>query len=282
MVRTGRRADVLKGAKTTWPKSMASKKRKRGFGIGVLALIAAASFFLGLLAGTLMPSAESPEGVIWSAENVREVSVNIAAVRSDGLGMISRLTVEIMPGAGRVLVDTHPLVGFDFQYADRTAVKVASKLTGYALDDDGEGLEGADVLFLVSTLTGESVEIQSIDGPSAGAATTVATIAALENKIIKENVIITGTINEDGSIGPVGGIFQKAQAASEAGAELFLVPNGQSVVTMYRQVVQQRGPFQWVTYEPVTVDLNEYSENAGWGIEIREVSTVEEAVNLMV
>lgn len=282
MVRTGRRADVLKGAKTTWPKSMASKKRKRGFGIGVLALIAAASFFLGLLAGTIMPSAESPEGVIWSAENVREVSVNIAAVRSDGLGMISRLTVEIMPGAGRVLVDTHPLVGFDFQYADRTAVKVASKLTGYALDDDGEGLEGADVLFLVSTLTGESVEIQSIDGPSAGAATTVATIAALENKIIKENVIITGTINEDGSIGPVGGIFQKAQAASEAGAELFLVPNGQSVVTMYRQVVQQRGPFQWVTYEPVTVDLNEYSENAGWGIEIREVSTVEEAVNLMV
>jgi len=282
MVRTGRRADVLKGAKTTWPKSMASKKRKRGFGIGVLALIAAASFFLGLLAGTIMPSAESPEGVIWSAENVREVSVNIAAVRSDGLGMISRLTVEIMPGAGRVLVDTHPLVGFDFQYADRTAVKVASKLTGYALDDDGEGLERADVLFLVSTLTGESVEIQSIDGPSAGAATTVATIAALENKIIKENVIITGTINEDGSIGPVGGIFQKAQAASEAGAELFLVPSGQSVVTMYRQVVQQRGPFQWVTYEPVTVDLNEYSENAGWGIEIREVSTVEEAVNLMV
>jgi len=277
-----RRTGVLKGAKMVWDRSMAARKRKRGFGIGVLALIAAASFFLGLLAGTLMPSAESPEGVIWSAENVREVSVNIAAVRSDGVGMISRLTVEIMPGAGRVLVDTHPLVGFDFQYADRTAVKVASNLTGYALDDDGEGLEGADVLFLVSTLTGESVEIQSIDGPSAGAATTVATIAALENKIIKENVIITGTINEDGSIGPVGGIFQKAQAASEAGAELFLVPNGQSVVTMYRQVVQQRGPFQWVTYEPVTVDLNEYSENAGWGIEIREVSTVEEAVNLMV
>lgn len=273
---------MLEGAKTTWPRSMASKKRKRGFGIGVLALIAAASFFLGLLAGTLMPSAKSPEGVIWSAENVREVSVNIAAVRSDGVGMISRLTAEIMPGAGRVLVDTHPLVGFDFQYADRTAVKVASKLTGYALDDDGEGLEGADVLFLVSTLTGESVEIQSIDGPSAGAATTVATIAALGNKIVKENIVITGTINEDGSIGPVRGIFQKAQAAHEAGAQLFLVPKGQSVVTMYRQVVQQRGPFQWVTYEPVTVDLNEYSENAGWEIEIQEVSTVEKAVDLMV
>ena len=282
MVRTRRRARVLKGAKTTWARSMAARKRKRGFGLGALALIGAVAFFLGLFAGTLMPSADSPEGVIWSAENVQEVTVNIAAVRSDGVGVISRLTVEVMPGAGRVLVDTQPLVGFDFQYADRTAVKVASDLTGYALDDDGEGLEGADVLFLITTLTEESVEIQAIDGPSAGAAATVATIAALGNETIKKNVIITGTINEDGSIGPVGGIFQKSQAASEAGVELFLVPNGQSVVTMYREVVRQRGPFQWVTYEPVTVDLNEYSENAGWGVQIQEVSTIEEAVDLMV
>jgi uncharacterized protein len=130
-------------------------------------------------------------------------------------------------------------------------------------------------------LTEESVEIQAIDGPSAGAATTVATIAALMDKIVKKNVIITGTINEDGSIGPVGGIFQKAQAASEAGAELFFVPDGQSVLTMYREVVRKRGSFQFVTYEPVIVDLNKYSENLGWGIQVREVSTIEEAVNLM-
>ena len=278
MARTRSRATVRKGAKTTRARGIATRKRKRGFGLRVLVLIVTAAFFLGLFAGTLQPSAEFPEGLIWSTENVRRVSVYIAAVRSDGVGIISQLTVEIVPGAGRVLVDTHPLVGFDFQYADRTAVKVASESTGYALDDDGEGLEGADVLFLITTLTEESVEIQAIDGPSAGAATTVATIAALEDKIVKENIIITGTINEDGSIGPVGGIFQKAQAASEAGAELFLVPNGQSVLTMYR-VVRQKGRFQFV--EPVMVDLNEYSENLGWGIQIREVSTIEEAVDLM-
>ena len=279
MARTRSRATVRMGAKTTRARGIATRKRKRGFGLRVLVLIVTAAFFLGLFAGTLQPSAEFPEGLIWSTENVRRVSVYIAAVRSDGVGIISQLTVEIVPGAGRVLVDTHPLVGFDFQYADRTAVKVASESTGYALDDDGEGLEGADVLFLITTLTEESVEIQAIDGPSAGAATTVATIAALEDKIVKENIIITGTINEDGSIGPVGGIFQKAQAASEAGAELFLVPNGQSVLTMYR-VVRQKGRFQFV--EPVMVDLNEYSENLGWGIQIREVSTIEEAVDLMI
>jgi len=282
MARARRRTAVRKGAKTIRARSIAARKRKRGFDLRVLALIVVATFFLGLFAGTLLPSAEVPEGLIWLEEDVQEVSVNIAAVTSDGVGVISQLTVEIKPGDGRVLVDTQPLVGFDFQYADRTAVKVASELTGYALDDDGEGLEGADVLFLITTLTEESVEIQAIDGPSAGAATTVATIAALMDKIVKKNVIITGTINEDGSIGPVGGVFQKAQAASEAGAEVFLVPSGQSVLTMYREVVQKRGPFQFVTYEPVIVDLNKYSENLGWGIQVREVSTIEEAINLMV
>jgi uncharacterized protein len=178
-------------------------------------------------------------------------------------------------------VDTHTLVGFDFQYSDRTAVKVAARLTGYPLDEDGEGLKGVDVLFIVAPQSLENVQIQAVDGPSAGAATTVATVAALENKTVKENVIITGTINEDGSIGPVGGIFAKAQAANEAGAELFLVPPGQSVQTLYREVVRWRGPFKWVTYEPVTVDLNEYAENAGWNLRIQEVSTIEEALGLM-
>lgn len=79
----------------------------------------------------------------------------------------------------------------------------------------------------------------------------------------------------------MGGVFEKAQAASQAGAKLFLVPHGQSVVTMYREVVQHVGPFQWVTYEPVTVDFNEYAENIGWDIRIQEVSTIEDAMELM-
>jgi uncharacterized protein len=187
----------------------------------------------------------------------------------------------VSPGEGRILVDTHPLIGFDFQYAERIAVKVASAITGIELDSDGIGLKGADVLFVVSVPTGGSVEVQAIDGPSAGAATTLATIAAIENRTVRGDVVITGTIREDGSIGPVGGIFEKAQAANDAGARLFLVPSGQSVVTMYREVVREVGPFRWVTYEPVRVDLNEYAENAGWNIRIQEVSTIEDALNLM-
>ncbi len=35
----------------------------------------------------------------------------------------------------------------------------------------------------------------------------------------------TGTINEKGEIGPIGGIQQKVVAASDAGAEVFFAPN---------------------------------------------------------
>jgi len=256
---------------------------QRGTGVGKVILGLGTSFILGLLVGAGVFShllhLEGAGGRIWSVENVRETSVPIAAVRSDGAGMICQLTVRIFPGEGRVLVDTSPLVGFDFQYANITALKVACDITGIARDEDGEGIKGADVLFIVCTPTGERVEVQAIDGPSAGAITAIALIAAIENRKVRRDVVLTGTIQEDGTIGPVGGILSKAQAAEEIGAGLFLVPPGQSKVVTYRQVTYQPFPgFQWVTWEPVVVDLNEYAENHGWAIRIEEVSNIEEVM----
>jgi PDZ domain-containing protein len=37
-------------------------------------------------------------------------------------------------------------------------------------------------------------------------------------------IATTGTIDADGEVGPVGGVPQKAVAAEDAGAQLFLVP----------------------------------------------------------
>lgn len=69
-----------------------------------------------------------------------------------------------------------------------------------------------------------------IGGPSAGAATTIATIAALEGKTVRLDYVLTGTIEEDGSIGQVGGVFDKAVAAEKHNFTLFLVPYGQKTV----------------------------------------------------
>lgn len=261
-----------------------SRRRKREtFRLwAALTLVAVAAFLAGTIFGLeVLSPTRHPQipGHAWTT-STQEASIRIAAVRSDGPGVICGLTVTIKPGTGRVFTDTRPLIGLDFQDSERVAVKVAARLTDVALNENG-GLVGADVFFAVSPPAEGSVTIQAVDGPSAGAAMTVAMVAAIENRKVKEDVIITGTIREDGSVGPVGGIFEKAKAANEYGARLFLVPKGQSVVIMYREVVRQAGPFRFVTYEPVVVDLNSYAENAGWGIRILEVSTIQEAVDLM-
>ena len=272
------------------------RRRKKHFGARTLLLIGVLAFALGACSGIGIYSfwmrispgegsrPEWQEDIQRWLENAQGALVNIAAVRSEPKlgGVICTLAVKVAPGNGYIYISIDPmLVGFDFQDADRKAVMVACKETGYSLDGDGVGIRGYDVFFMVLAPTGEEVDVQAIDGPSAGAATTLATIAALKNRQIKEGYIITGTVEEDGSIGPVGGIFYKAEAAKNAGATHFLVPPGQSVVTMYQQVVRQIGPFQWVTYEPVRVDLNQYAQERDWNLEIQEVSTIGEAVGIM-
>ncbi len=65
------------------------------------------------------------------------------------------------------------------------------------------------------------------DGPSAGCLTTVGVLAALRGDTVKKNVTMTGTINPDGTVGPVGGIPYKVQGAKEAKKTLMLIPAGQ-------------------------------------------------------
>ena len=66
----------------------------------------------------------------------------------------------------------------------------------------------------------------NIDGPSAGCLMTVGTIAAILGDKVKADVTMTGTINPDGTVGPVGGIPQKIDGAAAKGKTLILVPAG--------------------------------------------------------
>ena len=66
-----------------------------------------------------------------------------------------------------------------------------------------------------------------IDGPSAGGLLTTALIAALLGDTVRPDATMTGIINPDGTIGPVGGIPHKIDGAAERGKKLVLVPYGQ-------------------------------------------------------
>lgn len=65
-----------------------------------------------------------------------------------------------------------------------------------------------------------------IDGPSGGAALTVATIAAIRGDEVRPGVTMTGTISPDGTIGTVGGVPTKIRAAASKGYDTVLIPFG--------------------------------------------------------
>jgi hypothetical protein len=64
------------------------------------------------------------------------------------------------------------------------------------------------------------------DGPSAGLLTTATMLALLRDKEIRSDTTMTGTINPDGTAGPVAGIVQKMEGAKQAGLKRFGFPIG--------------------------------------------------------
>lgn len=82
------------------------------------------------------------------------------------------------------------------------------------------------------------VDIDSgqIGGPSAGLAFTLAVLDVLTPGEMTGGVPIaaTGTIEPDGSVGPVGGVAQKTIAVERSGAKLFLVPSEEYAIAHAR------------------------------------------------
>lgn len=64
----------------------------------------------------------------------------------------------------------------------------------------------------------------NIDGPSAGCAITTALISAVTQTPIRQDLAMTGEISVQGKVKPVGGVFEKAYGARQAGMKGMIVP----------------------------------------------------------
>lgn len=64
----------------------------------------------------------------------------------------------------------------------------------------------------------------NIDGPSAGTAILITLISAITQKPIRQDIAITGEISIQGLVRPVGGVFEKAYGASQAGIKTLIIP----------------------------------------------------------
>ena len=64
----------------------------------------------------------------------------------------------------------------------------------------------------------------NIDGPSAGTAILAAIVSAVTGAPIRQNVAVTGEISLQGEMRPVGGVFEKAYGARQAGISTLIIP----------------------------------------------------------
>jgi Lon-like protease len=72
-----------------------------------------------------------------------------------------------------------------------------------------------------------TVHTQNIGGPSAGLAMSLGIIDKLSSGRLTGNRIVaaTGTIDQNGNVGDVGGVAEKTVAVEQAGATVFFVPS---------------------------------------------------------
>lgn len=204
----------------------------------------------------------------YKLDESRHVTVVAVSTSANGsyVGVSADLYVRVVyPGNGHVYVETLPLSQLDLQASTRIAALVASYIAGVNFNHYD---------FYASIKANTTI----IGGPSASGVTAVAFAAALLRLPLNGSVVMTGMIMPDGSIGPVGGIKYKLDAAYSRGAKLFIVPYGQTVDYIQRVVTERIGPLIITRTVREAINLSEYG--ARIGVKVVPVTNVYEALEI--
>jgi Lon-like protease len=213
-----------------------------------------------------------------------------------GSGALVR-NVQPDSAADGVLVATDVIIevaGEPIQFADELVAAVQQRSPGEALELAVQHFDGSTET--VSVVLGESpddadaaqlgvevttheltadfpidVDIDSgdVSGPSAGLAFTLGVIDVLTPGELTGGKLVatTGTINLDGSVGPVGGVAQKAVAARKAGVALFIVPSSE-----YEEALTQSGDMQVEVADTLEEAIAVLEAFGGKGIALDQVA----------
>jgi PDZ domain-containing protein len=200
----------------------------------------------GAIVRDLAPGSPSTEVL-----QVDDVIVAVDGEAVDEPGEIGDLLQPGGPGATHTLTVERP-AGSD------TLVDV--EVTTVAADDDPDraiiGIAPEDRITDFDFPIDVTIDSGTVGGPSAGLAFTLAVIDVLTPGELTggHRVAVTGTMDLDGRVGPVGGGAQKAIAVRDAGYEVFLVPSA---------------------------ELDEVQEAVGDRVEVVAVDTLEEALEAL-
>lgn len=139
-------------------------------------------------------------------------SMYVPAVVGDSGGLVN-LSASLTEGSGEVYLATFPYTGVTTQSSASSAAYFAFKQSNISQVE-------CDTLLKIS---GKNLA-SYVDGPSAGLTFSMIIYAAINNKIIPDNVMLTGSISKDGRVGQVGGVYEKAKAVAEKNITYFIVP----------------------------------------------------------
>ncbi|MCX6815734.1 MAG: hypothetical protein NT120_02695 [Candidatus Aenigmarchaeota archaeon] len=173
-------------------------------------------FLMGFVIASFTIPQQKATDIPAAVEGEKVVTMGLPAVDADGNGVMGTLITRIRPGTGQILVNINDVLAqFDTQYSGRTAAKAAADFMKTAFIN-------IDITYDIK------VNATVIEGPSAGAAMAASIVLGLKGIPSDNSIMMTGTIRDNGTIGPIGSVSEKAKAAKDNGATLFLVPKGQS------------------------------------------------------
>ena len=134
-----------------------------------------------------------------------------AVILENNTGEMTVISLTITTGNGTVRILGPQHVGNSTLYSAETAARYAAVVSHL-------NVSGYDFNYTIYNSS-------NVTGPSGGAALTLLAISALQHRRLSSNITITGTISPNGSIGEIGGAYDKAGAAARSGMAAILVPN---------------------------------------------------------
>ena len=133
-----------------------------------------------------------------------------AVLENQNMGILTGISLNVTPGNGNVFVRGPTVVG---QSTLQSAQQAVAYATSYL------NVKESQYNFNYSFTNSSNVS-----GPSGGLALTLLAISGIEHKPLARNFTVTGTIGSDGSVGPVGGVYDKISAAENGSMHYVLVP----------------------------------------------------------
>ncbi len=151
-----------------------------------------------------------------------------AVVNNGTMGQLTTIGLNVTKGTGTVTISGPSSVASDTLQSAKTGVAYATQYLG--INETAYNFS-----FTISDNN------SAVSGPSAGLSFTLLAISGLEQKQISKSIAVTGTISANGTVGLIGGVFNKASASKFSGKSALLVPYApnSSLESMFYYASQQ-------------------------------------------